>query len=837
MVVRGLARRLDGIVRNNNNSSNMSNGNNNIPPPHPPVLVYDRHETNLIIDGTIVDSTTLAQALRSTGTSDDHGSFQIDDIDKFKTLTIRNISRVDQGVVDGMRKIIRRTIASTAAPTKAAATAEKGTATATATAKTTTATSSLKAPPPPPPAPLLPLPSSSSNEIYDIYSVYGPPPAAAAAAASSSSDEIFDIYSVYGPPPPPAPLPPPAAASSSSSNSENNNVKNCEIDKEYTEEECKHKKDSSNNKKNVETEDNKKKNKKWEKIELIHSAGPCVSKLIEEVLPYTDGFAYTGSVPLHRTRYNLDDSCLKVIGNVLMASDDTDHEEETGTGSGGSISSSTGGTTAASDAASADTKKDDAEEAKALPSPTIAFLSLKGTRLRGNGFEVLCRGIGSSTSLKRLELSNCSLEADDVGKLAYGLCRNKHLTYLGFAGCKFGSTISHVARRPSSSSVAEDHRQEEVQQETETGVVVPHNGLDQGQGQRQAGGVLHAAAHHPSAAAGGANDVDEINIDIQIDIGDDRSSDVESIVLSTNNTNPQTHFSQVLESLTGSNTLKTLKISGMYTNEASMTAIGALLSSPNSALKILRLKNNLPQHDGSIVVGPLLKALKHNKKLTNLQLLGNNVNDEVVDQLTTILAGPNKTLQGLVLSSNSIGNDGIRSFARRLPDFKSLKSLDLQRNENLDDDSKKALFAALEKNVVMLRLDIDNGADPKKIWWLTLNKAGRALLTKDQDIPPGLWPKIIHRALTMPLGRVHRITNLDVMHYFLRRGHEMFEHAVDKDDHRKNKKDEEEQSLVTVIDHSQKKRKIDSIVNTSHTDSGKDDGDNEPPNEKKPRAT
>jgi hypothetical protein len=82
----------------------------------------------------------------------------------------------------------------------------------------------------------------------------------------------------------------------------------------------------------------------------------------------------------------------------------------------------------------------------------------------------------------------------------------------------------------------------------------------------------------------------------------------------------------------------------------------------------------------------------------------------------------------------------------------------------------------------MWRLDIDSGIDTKKNWWLTLNKAGRALLTESQNtIPPGLWPMILRRVLTMSMGRVHPITNLDVLHFFLRRGHEMFEHTEEKD--------------------------------------------------------
>ena len=65
----------------------------------------------------------------------------------------------------------------------------------------------------------------------------------------------------------------------------------------------------------------------------------------------------------------------------------------------------------------------------------------------------------------------------------------------------------------------------------------------------------------------------------------------------------------------------------------------------------------------------------------------------------------------------------------------------------------------------------------------------------------------------------------------------MFEHAVDKDDHMKNKEKNDEE-LSPITDEGQKKRKIDSVVSSRNTDNGNDDDfDNKPPNEKKPRAT
>jgi Leucine Rich repeat len=446
--------------------------------------------------------------------------------------------------------------------------------------------------------------------------------------------------------------------------------------------------------------------KKWTKLELIHCSG-LISKVIQVALPLVDGIAYSGSVPLARRRYSLDDESLKVLGAALKANNNrttTMHRMGIET---------------------------------TVPQVNLSFLSLKGTRLGGDGWAVFCESLKTSTTLTTFELSHCALETNDVNTLASSLRENKYLNNISFATCKIGSTAAHVSSPQ----------------------VRPRE-----------------AVRFVPAVAGSGGENGNGNADVQIDIGDG-SSDAESITLSTNNTNPQTHFSHLLEALVGNScTLKSLKILGMYTNEASVRAIGAMLSSPNTALTQLGLKNNLNHPDGSLDVSPIFEALKSNNKLTHLQLAGNNINNEMVDELTGILAGPNKTIQALILSNNLIGDEGIRSFACRLPKMtKSLRAVDLQRNRFTDEESKNSLIAAMEYNVDIQRFDLDGTADPKKAWWLTLNKAGRRLLTRSGSVVPGLWPRIIHRAMNMHIARVQPTNNFDVVHYFLRRAPEMFE--------------------------------------------------------------
>lgn len=434
------------------------------------------------------------------------------------------------------------------------------------------------------------------------------------------------------------------------------------------------------------------KKKQWKKMEALHCSG-LVSKIIEASLDCTDHLAFSGSVPLARSRYSLDEDSLRALGSALASNNNNETVSSTG----------------------------------------LAALSLKGTRLGNGGFDAFCQGLSASTSLKTLQLSHCAIETDDVVLLASALQQNKHLLSLSLAHCKIGS----APPRPT--------------------------------GRANAIAVAAPAAQNPENVGG------EVDAEVAVDAAGGALSDSESITQNTNNVNPQTQLSVLLEALVHHPTLQLLNVFGMYTNESSVRAIGDLLRAPTTKLSHLGLKNNTDHpSDGTFHVQPILDGLKLNKHLTYLQLAGNNIDNDSVDALSQILVESDTTLQGLSLTSNSIGDTGMQAFARRLPEIKSLRYLDVQRNQ-LTEESKKAMIAALEHNVNLIRLDMDGTTDAKKTWWLTLNKAGRRLLKRPETVSSGLWPLILHRALNLPLGRNQPFTNLDVAHYMLCRAPALFE--------------------------------------------------------------
>lgn len=250
----------------------------------------------------------------------------------------------------------------------------------------------------------------------------------------------------------------------------------------------------------------------------------------------------------------------------------------------------------------------------------------------------------------------------------------------------------------------------------------------------------------------------------------------DSTTQSTNNTNPQTHFSVLLESLVDHPTLEMLNISGMYCSEQSVTAIGNLLRAPQSKLCHLGLKNNLSHPEGKLNVEPLLTALAVNKQLSYLQLAGNNVNNDDVDSIGSILEESNSTLRTLMLTNNLIGDAGLLSLARRLPRIKSLRYLDLQRN-HFTDESKKPMIAALKDNTEMERLDLDGTWNQEKSWWLSLNRGGRRLLQSSDRVHSSLWPLILERSYKIHFGRNQPTANLDVAFFLIRRVPALFESA------------------------------------------------------------
>jgi len=274
---------------------------------------------------------------------------------------------------------------------------------------------------------------------------------------------------------------------------------------------------------------------------------------------------------------------------------------------------------------------------------------------------------------------------------------------------------------------------------------------------------------------------------------------------SINNTYPQMNLPIVLEAMIRHPALQSLKIYDMYCNEHAIQAVGNILSSPESKLRHLSLKNNVshPQSKLSGVGNHLFRALSQNRCLTYLKLSGNNLNDENMIELGRILTESKTSIQSLSITDNLI-SDGLLPLASRLSEAKSLRCLDILRNP-ITDQSKKAMVSALANNVQLERLDLDGSWDEEKYRWLSLNRGGRRILQTSgkKSVPSSLWPTILERASNIQFRKntkqVSSTTNAEIVYYLVRRIPWLFEKASVSTDVVRESKPEQKRQRKRVV--------------------------------------
>lgn len=181
-------------------------------------------------------------------------------------------------------------------------------------------------------------------------------------------------------------------------------------------------------------------------------------------------------------------------------------------------------------------------------------------------------------------------------------------------------------------------------------------------------------------------------------------------------------------------------------------------------------------------VSPIIESLcLHNRSLKILQLCGNNLLDDVMGELVTMLT-QNQTLEQLDLSENRFTNDGIRLLSEGLPDMLGLRYLDLQDNR-FDHNGLQLLADAIGSNKILQAIDVDdalaNGSIGRKMaFYLDLNWSGVHLLLGCQPegrvAPMSLWPLVLARINkgTESSDRILRTTvATDILFFFLKRYH------------------------------------------------------------------
>lgn len=314
-------------------------------------------------------------------------------------------------------------------------------------------------------------------------------------------------------------------------------------------------------------------------IDIIHCSG-MVSELIRTVLPTTTRFSFAGNIPI---AHNLDTEGLSVIGENLGATTTT----RTG-----------------------DNNNNRGEESTAV---RLKSLVLKGTRLESSGFKHFCDGLGASTTLEDLQLSNCILEEDDVLLLASTLRKNKSLKSVFFANCKFGTK---ARARPESRN---DNNQTATTQSINN--TYPQINLPL---------VCEALIGHPTLESLKIYDMccNEQAIQAIGEILSAPESKVRVLGLKNNLSHPQSDLPgvsrHIFRALFQNECLTYLKLSGNNLNDEHMIELGRILTETKTSIQTLSITDNLISNG----LLSLASRLSDAKSLRWLDILRNPLTDK-----------------------------------------------------------------------------------------------------------------------------------------------------------------------------------------------------------------
>ena len=179
-----------------------------------------------------------------------------------------------------------------------------------------------------------------------------------------------------------------------------------------------------------------------------------------------------------------------------------------------------------------------------------------------------------------------------------------------------------------------------------------------------------------------------------------------------------------------------------------------LIMHDDCQLEYLDLSHQKDEHRKMTMLEPLAEALKTNRTLQILKLSRNRLDAHDIESLLQALR-VNPMLRELDLRYNMIGNQGIRRIAQTLCDYQGLQMLSLSSNEAIgNDDLDQTLLLlvdSLKRNRGIEFLDLGPTVTPissnREIqFYISLNWAGRRLLSSEKPVPLGLWPIVLERS-------------------------------------------------------------------------------------------
>jgi Leucine-rich repeat (LRR) protein len=146
----------------------------------------------------------------------------------------------------------------------------------------------------------------------------------------------------------------------------------------------------------------------------------------------------------------------------------------------------------------------------------------------------------------------------------------------------------------------------------------------------------------------------------------------------------------------------------------------------------------------------LAKGLESNQHLKALNLSGNSLDDQALEDLTRTVWTCSK-LEELDITHNDITDKGLQMIASHvLPS--SLRCLGLGFNRLTTRKGASHLLKILQDNAQLSRVRIGTSEQPSSReieHYLDFNQAGRVLLGQDHSVPLSLWPVVLERANKM----------------------------------------------------------------------------------------
>ena len=350
-------------------------------------------------------------------------------------------------------------------------------------------------------------------------------------------------------------------------------------------------------------------------MNIIHCSD-LVSNLIRIVLPWTEQFRFTGSIPI---AHNLDSEGLKAIGEHLGGNNNIKYTNNFATQQEHTVRNNS------------NNENETYSNSDDIVVPKLKTLSLKGTCLESKGFVLFCEGLGINNTLESLQLSNCTIENDDVGLLASALRENKHLKSLFLANCNFG-------RRPYYSF--------------STDTVATTQSINNVNPQIHLPIVLEALIRHPTLQSLKIYDMhcNDQSMRAISDILSPTGTKLLHLGLKNNLSHPEgkLNVENLFQALTHNRYLTYLKISGNNLNDEDMARLSRILTTEESniitSIRTLSVTDNLISDEGLLTLASRLsdtKSLKHldvrrnpitdRSKKAMISALKNNVQIERLD--------------------------------------------------------------------------------------------------------------------------------------------------------------------------------------------------------------